>query len=288
MAPAPITFYDCCGPVRRDFGIVIMASEDSKISVDPKMQQEAGSRVADMRNKPLFWRIAPVAVIVAAAIGFFALGLDEYVSFDVIRANQAELQAFVDQNIILAALGYMALYTAFVAASVPGAIVLTVTGGFLFGTFMGTGLTLVGATLGAAGIFLIARSAFGDILRRKTGGAVSKMADGFRDDAFNYLLVLRLIPIFPFFIVNLAPAFLGVPLRTFIGATFIGIAPGTFVYSSVGAGLGSVFARGEEFSAAGILTPEIIIALVGLAVLAVIPVIYRRFIANRNASHLPK
>jgi uncharacterized membrane protein YdjX (TVP38/TMEM64 family) len=238
--------------------------------------------------KATLWRLAPVLVIVAVAASFFILGLDEYVSFEAIRENQAELQAFVSQNFVLAALAYVALYATVVAASVPGALVLTITGGFLFGTFAGTGLTLFGATLGATGIFLIARTALGDVLRRKTGGALSRMAEGFREDAFNYLLVLRLIPIFPFFIVNLAPAFLGVPLRTFFIATFIGIAPGTFVYSSVGAGLGSVFAKGEEFSAGGVLTPEIITALIGLAVLAVLPVIYRRFVAGRKASHLPK
>jgi len=234
-------------------------------------------------KKPLVRRLAPVAVIVAVAVAFFAFGLDEYVSFEVIRENHAELKAFVGDNLLIAALAYVAIYAAIVAASVPGALVMTITGGFMFGTLLGTGLTVFGATLGATGIFLIARSALGDILRRKAGGALSKMADGFRDDAFNYLLVLRLIPVFPFFIVNLAPAFLGVQLRTFIAATFIGIAPGTFVYSSVGAGLGSVFARGEEFSAAGILTPEIITALVGLAVLAIIPVLYKRFWAGRKA-----
>jgi len=272
-----------------------MEKVDPEVSADEDLSNQnvkpntptPSSRGRDTR-KPMLWRIAPVAMILIFAASFFALGLDEYVSFEAIRANQAELQAFVGQNLALSALAYLTIYATVVAASVPGALVLTITGGFLFGTFMGTGLTLVGATLGATGIFLIARSALGDVLRHRTGGALARMADGFREVAFNYLLVLRLIPIFPFFVVNLAPAFLGVPLRTFIGATFLGIAPGTFVYSSVGAGLGSVFARGEDFSASGVLTPEIVTALVGLAILAVIPVIYRRFIAGRKASHLPK
>lgn len=270
-----------------------MRNVDPEISADmhsasSKAEPDAPTSTPGPVWKAALWRLAPVLAIVAVAASFFILGLDEYVSFEAIRANQAELQAFVGQNFVLAALAYVALYATVVAASVPGALVLTITGGFLFGTFVGTGLTIFGATLGATGIFLIARTALGDVLRRKTGGALARMAEGFREDAFNYLLVLRLIPIFPFFIVNLAPAFLGVPLRTFFIATFIGIAPGTFVYSSVGAGLGSVFARGEEFSARGILTPEIITALVGLAALAVLPVIYRRFVAGKKASHLPK
>ena len=257
-------------------------------TTDLQVAPETMNQRTGQAPKSFLWRLAPVLLIVAIAAGFFALGLDEYISFEVIRANHSELQAFVGQNLALAALVYLALYATVVAASVPGALVMTITGGFLFGTFAGTVLTLFGATIGATGVFLIARTAMGDTLRRKAGGALSRMAEGFREDAFNYLLVLRLIPIFPFFMVNLAPAFLGVPLRTFFMATFIGIAPGTFVYSSVGAGLGSVFERGEEFSAGSILTPEIVTALVGLAVLAVIPVIYRRIVARRKASHLPK
>jgi len=259
-----------------------MSANESN-GIRPGNENPAPGPPAVSAKRSLVRRLAPVAALVAVAVTFFMLGLDEYVSFEAIRDNQAELKSFVGQNLLLAALAYVAVYGAVVDASVPGALVLTITGGFLFGTLLGTGLTVFGATLGAAGIFLIARSALGDILRRKTGGALSKMADGFRDDAFNYLLVLRLIPIFPFFVVNLAPAFLGVQLRTFVAATFIGIAPGTFVYSSVGAGLGSVFERGEEFSAAGILTPEIVTALVGLAVLAIIPVVSKRFLAGRKA-----
>ncbi len=231
-------------------------------------------------GKGIVRRLLPVAALLIAAVAFFALDLDTYVSFDTVRENHAELKAFVSDNLFLAAALYLAIYAVIVAASVPGALILTITGGFLFGVFLGTALTIVGATLGATGIFLIARSALGDLLRRKTGGAVARMAEGFREDAFNYLLVLRLIPIFPFFVVNLAPAFLGVTLRTFVVATFIGIAPGTFVYTSVGAGLGSVFARGEEFTARGVLTPEIITALVGLALLALLPVAYRRYRAR--------
>jgi uncharacterized membrane protein YdjX (TVP38/TMEM64 family) len=137
------------------------------------------------------------------------------------------------------------------------------------------------ATTGAVGVFLIARTALGDVLRRRlTGGALERMAEGFRKNAFSYLLVLRLVPLFPFFVVNLAPAFLGVGLRTFLAATLLGIIPGAFVFASVGVGLGEVFEMGESFSAAGLLTPKVIIALVGLAILSLAPIAYKRMVVR--------
>jgi len=155
--------------------------------------------------------------------------------------------------------------------------VLTITGGFLFGSIVATVLVVVAATLGATLVFLIARSALGDPLRARAGPFLQRMEAGFQEDAFNYLLVLRLIPIFPFWIVNLVPAFLGVPLRTYVLGTSIGIIPGSFVFASVGAGLGSVLDSGQAFSPASVLTPQVVIALVGLALLALLPVAYRKW-----------
>ncbi|MGI9502415.1 MAG: TVP38/TMEM64 family protein, partial [Geminicoccaceae bacterium] len=169
------------------------------------------------------------------------------------------------------------------AVSFPGGGLLSITGGFLFGSILGTAWIVIGATIGAVGIFLAAKTALGDALKAKAGPWLNKMEEGFRDNAFSYLLVLRLIPVFPFFVVNLVPAFLGVGLRTFTLATFIGIIPGAFVFASVGAGLGSVFDQGESFSPAAALTPEVITALVGLAVLALVPVAYQKWKARSSA-----
>ena len=166
--------------------------------------------------------------------------------------------------------------------SLPGGAALSIAGGFLFGSVLGTVWIVTGATLGATLIFLAAKTALGDSLKSKAGPWLNKMESGFRDNAFNYLLVLRLVPLFPFFVVNLVPAFLGVGLKTFFTATTLGIIPGTFVFASVGAGLGSVFEQGGDFSPASVLTPEIIIALVGLAVLALIPVGYEKFKARQR------
>lgn len=173
---------------------------------------------------------------------------------------------------------FIVIYSICTAASVPGASLLTVAGGFLFGTVLGGTLAVVSATLGAIGVFLAARSAFGDVLRdRLPGSALERLKEGFASNAFNYLLSLRLIPLFPFWLVNLAPAFLGVGMRTFASATAIGIIPGTFVYASVGGGLGATLEMGEEPDFGIIFHPQILTPLIGLGILALVPILWRRF-----------
>lgn len=227
-------------------------------------------------------RLAPLVVLAAGLIAFFVFGLDDYLTFDALRDNRAWLLEQVNNSALLAGLVYMAIYITVVAFSLPGAAVMTIAGGFLFGQWLGTVYVVFAATVGATILFIAAKTALGDLLRAKAGPFLQKMEAGFRENALSYLLVLRLVPIFPFFIVNLVPAFLGVSLRVFFIATLGGIIPGSFVYATVGAGLGSIFDAGGEFSPAGILTPEIVTALIGLAVLALIPVAYKRFKARRG------
>lgn len=235
------------------------------------------------RKSTLWLRLLPLAVIGLAFAAVFAFDLDRYLGFDALRDNRTWLMDFVARNGLLAALAFIGIYAAATALSLPGATILTVAGGFLFGTVVGTGLTVVAATLGATAIFIAARTAFAGLLRGKVSGVLERMRAGFVDNAFSYLLVLRLVPLFPFFLVNLVPAFLGVRLRTYVSATAIGIVPGTFVYTQVGTGLGSVFDRNDSFSLAGILTPEVATALVGLALLSALPVLYRAIKRYRAA-----
>ena len=152
---------------------------------------------------------------------------------------------FIARNAAAAVAGYVALYIAVVALSLPGGAVLTITGGVLFGVVIGGAAALVGATIGAICIFLIARSAVGEHLVRRAGPLAERLAEGFRADAFSYLLFLRLVPLFPFWLVNLVPALCGVRLATFAAATAIGIIPATFAFAFVGAGLDSVIAAQE-------------------------------------------
>ncbi len=222
-------------------------------------------------------RILPLLVIACATIAFFALGLQRYLSFDVLRDSRVMLLDLVARHALAAPLLFILAYVVVTAASLPGALIMTLTGGFLFGAFIGGIYTVIGATLGAIALFVAAQTALGDALRAKAGGALAKLEAGFREDAFNYLIVLRLIPIFPFFVVNLAAAFLGIPLPKFIVATFIGIIPGTLVYSSVGSGLGAVFDAGVTPNLGIIFSWPVFGPLVGLAVLALLPVAYKHF-----------
>jgi uncharacterized membrane protein YdjX (TVP38/TMEM64 family) len=160
--------------------------------------------------------------------------------------------------------------------------VLSITGGFLFGAVWGTVHIVLSATLGATLLFLIAKTSLGDPLRATASPWLQKMQAGFQENALSYLLMLRLVPLFPFFVVNLVPAFLGVALSTYILATFIGIIPGAFIYASVGAGLGSLFEAGKAFRPKDILTPQILMALIGLGVLALMPVVYKKLTGRRT------
>jgi uncharacterized membrane protein YdjX (TVP38/TMEM64 family) len=227
-------------------------------------------------------RLAPLAALVAILVLFFALRLDRYVSFAALREHRAALGQFVEAHGALAALLFVVVYVIAVAASLPGGAVLSVAGGFLFGTLAGTVYVVIGATLGATALFLAARSAFGDGLRRRMGTLGDRMAGELAANAFSYLLVLRLVPLFPFWLVNLVPAFAGVPLRTYVLATFIGILPGSFVFVSIGSGLGAVFDRGETPDLSIIFSRAVLVPLIGLALLALIPVIYRRWQARRR------
>lgn len=227
-------------------------------------------------------RLLPLIVLALGLIAFFLFDLDQYVTFDALREHREALIALVDQNAVLAALAYMAVYALAVALSLPGGALLSITCGFLFGTLLGTGMVVVAATAGATALFIIAKTALGDALRGKAGPWMNKMAEGFQENEFSYLLVLRLVPLFPFFVVNLVPAFLGVRLYNYVLATFIGIIPGAFVFNLAGSGLGSILDSGAALSVAGILTTEIKLALFGLAVLALIPVIYKKLKTRRR------
>ena len=233
---------------------------------------------------PLFsWRrLWPVLILIAGLVAFRAFGIHEYLTLDNLRLYRGDLADYLAQNYVLMALGFMGAYVLMVAFSVPGAAIMTITGGFLFGSVMATGLVVVSATIGATALFLIAKTALGDPLRARTGPALLKMEAGFQKNAFNYLLVLRLVPLFPFFLVNLVPAFLGVKLRDFVLATLIGIIPGTFVFAQVGAGLDSILDSGEDLSIGTILSGDVLAAMIGLAILSLIPVFYKYYRARQT------
>jgi len=220
-------------------------------------------------------RWLPLLLIILLLALFFLFGLQRYVSLVSLRAHHEWLAREVAAHLPLALLTFVLIYVAVVALSLPGATVLTLAGGWMFGQWLGTGATVVAATAGATLLFLAARTAFGDSLRRRAGPWLRRLQEGFKADAFNYLLFLRLVPLFPFFVVNLVPAVIGVPLRSFVLATAIGIIPATFVYATFGAGLGNLLAGKGEITLGQVLSPLMLTALAGLALLALLPVLHR-------------
>ncbi|MGM0585341.1 MAG: TVP38/TMEM64 family protein [Pseudomonadota bacterium] len=223
-------------------------------------------------------RALPLAVVlVGAVLGWWWLG--DRLSFETLRENREALLAWRDAAYWQAAGAYVLAYVAVVAFSLPGALAMTLTGGFLFGLVAGALLTLTGATLGAVAIFLAAKTSLGDRLAARLegrGGFMARMQKGMRRNQVSVLLLMRLVPVVPFFLANLAPAFLGVRLWTYAWTTFFGIMPGTVVYTWVGAGLGEVFERGGTPDLSIIFDPMILGPLLGLCALAALPMVLRR------------
>ena len=228
-------------------------------------------------STPGWRRWMPLLLLALGLAVALALDLDRFASFEALRSHRAWLLAEVAERPVRSALLFYLVYAAVTALSIPGAVVLTLAGGFMFGTALGTVLVVAGATTGGTLVFLAARSALAGLLRRRAGPFLTRMEAGFRENAFQYLLVLRLIPVFPFWLVNLVPAFFGMNLGAYLLATLIGIIPASIVFTSLGSGLGTVFEAGRTPDLDMLARPELLLPLLGLALLALVPVLYRRF-----------
>jgi len=254
---------------------------------------------SNKENTALAWlrRLWPLLLLLAGMALVFAMGWHRYLTLQELVTRREALSAAIAGHTILAVLAFMAIYAATVALSLPGAAVLTLAGGFLFGWFWGGLASMLAASAGAVLVFLIARTALGEPLAARAGPWLAKLRQGFQEDAFNYLLFLRLVPIFPFWLVNLAPALLGVSLWTYTLATVIGILPGSFAYSIVGKGLDSVIVAqqaahqsclakmgsdAEELcpfvlEPRALVTHGLIVGFVALGLVALIPIAVKRF-----------
>jgi uncharacterized membrane protein YdjX (TVP38/TMEM64 family) len=245
----------------------------------PASLSETSRRSAILRGLPLL-------AMVVAITAFWMSGLGRLISLQSVAEHHDTLVGYVDQHKLLSALAFLGIYIVSVAVSFPGAAVLTVVGGMLFGTGLGGILAVIAATAGATVIYFVARSSLGDGLAKRAGPFVARFAAGFERDALLYLLSLRLAPIFPFWLVNLAPALVGIKLRDHLAATFLGVIPGTFAFAALGRGLdtmvtdrqaiGGCLSGGEDCSLAlslySMLTPQMITALACLAALALLPI----------------
>ena len=232
-------------------------------------------------------RFAPLAVLLGGLGLGYLFGLHEFLSFEALVDHRDMLKAYVMDNLVLSSIVFLLVYTAATAFAFPAASLLTILGGFVFGWFLAGTLTAFAATIGATIIFLAARTALGDFLQKLAGPGVSKLAHSFEENAFGFLLVLRLAPIFPFFVINIAPALFNVSLRTYVAATFIGILPGTYAYAYLGQGLDSVVLSakeaGRDVSISDLVTTELTIAFIALAAVAAIPFVIRKFRTGRQA-----
>jgi uncharacterized membrane protein YdjX (TVP38/TMEM64 family) len=239
--------------------------------------------VSETPHRRRIARLWPVAVVLLALAAAYALGLHRYVSFETLGQRRRALQALVMGHPVLAGAIYVAAYIAIVAISLPGSLVMTIAGGLLFGTAIGAACAVVGATAGAVLLFLAARYAIGDLLAARAGPFMERIRAGLEADGFSYLLALRLVPVFPFWLMNLAPALVRMRLAPFAAATFLGIIPGTAVFASIGAGLGAVLAEGRQPDVSVALRPQVILPLLGLALLSLLPIAVRRSRARPGA-----
>ncbi len=235
-----------------------------------------------------FRRWIPIGLLVAIMGVGYAQGWHEHLSLANLIRERQHLAAFVDTYLLLALAAYVVIYAVSVALSFPGASFLTIAGGFLFGWLVAGLATIFAATLGATVVFLAARSSLGSALKARAGPFLARLSSGFRENAMSYLLFLRLTPIFPFWLVNIAPAIFHVPVGTYVFSTLVGIIPGTFAFAFIGSGLDSVIAAQEAANpgcaAAGscqvdigaFVTPELLAAFFVLGFASLIPVVLKR------------
>jgi len=221
-------------------------------------------------------RLIPVAILLLLMLAVYLLGLHELITYESLKEHRNTLKGLVNSHPYLAPFIYIVVYAISTSLSIPGGALLSIFGGFLFPQPYSTLFVVIGATIGATAIFLIAKTSVGEGLREKAGPRLQKMRKGFQENAANYLLFLRLVPLFPFWLVNLAPAFFGVSLVTFIWTTVVGIIPGSFVLTQAGVGLDAIFASGEAFTISAIFNNQIKIALAALGLFALLPVAIKK------------
>ena len=260
----------------------------------PAANPSTPNRETPGKGRERWMRLWPVGLLALGLATLWLAGLGDYLTLDFIIREHAYLATYVNEHLTLAVLTYLALYTVAVAVSFPGASLLTIAGGYLFGAVLGTALTVFAATVGATIIFLAARTSFGAFLREKVDHFAGRFAKGFEENAFSYLFLLRLVPLFPFWLINIVPTLFDVSVRTYVIATALGIIPGTLAYVLLGDGLGATVttleAQNPGCAEAGtcdiglglLLTPGPLIAMAALCIVAVIPLVVKKLRARQE------
>jgi uncharacterized membrane protein YdjX (TVP38/TMEM64 family) len=227
-------------------------------------------------------RFGPLALLAAGLIAAVAAGLPGQLSLHELRHHHDQLEALARAHPVLAVVGYVAVYALAIGLSLPVAMVLTLTGGFLFGPWIGGFGAALGCTLGGTIVFLVCRNASGDVLRRRAGPTIARIEDEVLAGAFSYVMILRLLPIMPMALANLALGFIEIPLPTFVAATFLGILPISLIYADLGSDLGKLFDQGGHPNLHVLARPEVLLALIGLALLSLAPIVIRQLRRRRR------
>lgn len=235
---------------------------------------------AHKQNSLIRW--LPLLVLILGLASYFYFDLGSFFSFQSLKDNRETLLQWKENHWLWTILGFMGVYFLVVSFSIPGAVFFTLAGGFLLGPIWGTLCVVTSATLGACTIFIAVQTSLGSWLKGKAAPWFSKMEKGFKENGFSYLLFVRLVPIFPFWVVNIVPALLDMQLKSFAIATFIGIIPGSFVYVLAGNGLGAILDQDKTPNLGIILEPPVLIPILCLAALSLVPIIYKKIKKNRS------
>jgi uncharacterized membrane protein YdjX (TVP38/TMEM64 family) len=238
----------------------------------------ASTDIAAAPRSAVWKKVLILAIFAVAVAAFFYFDLKRFLTLEELKANRDSLLAFTESNYAAAVGLYIVSYAVVTGASLPGAVILTLAGGFLFGSVLATVYVNLGATTGATLAFLAARYLLRDWVESKFGSRLGAIQEGFRQNAFSYLMTLRLVPLFPFFLVNLVSGLTHVSAATYVAATSMGIIPGSFVYAYAGRQLGTLNSLAE------IASPRVLLAFTLLGVLALVPVLYRKMSAGKSTA----
>jgi uncharacterized membrane protein YdjX (TVP38/TMEM64 family) len=231
----------------------------------------------------LLRRFGPLLLIAALVLVAIFSGVTKHLSLHELETRRQALRGVVAAPLWLSQLAFILAYVVVAATALPGPLIMTISGGLLFGPLIGPVVVLIGATLGCDVLFLAARSAFGDIIRRRFGARMARVEAMLSGRMFESVLILRLLPVFPLGVVTIAAALMRAPLGVFTLASALGMVPSTIIYTSIGAGFNAVLNSGKPLSPETLASPQVLLPLAGLAMLAAAPMAYRRWRASGAA-----
>jgi uncharacterized membrane protein YdjX (TVP38/TMEM64 family) len=228
-------------------------------------------------------RYGLLILIAALLIAALASGAADHLSLAELELRRQQLAVLIARHPVLSLLAFVGIYFVAASCALPGVIYLTIGAGLMFGPWLGGIGALIGATAGSTVIFLACRTAFGDLIRRKAGPRMQKLEAGLRGDAFNHILTMRLIPGIPMALINIAAGLVGMPLRTFVWSSFLGMIPASLIFAGLGSSLGAVLDHGGRLTPDILLQPRIVLPMIGLAILSLTPYAWRVWTRRRSS-----